>query len=73
MVPRLGLGLLLPAAARGVVILRHRCSEHAQIGVRMVAQFSSHAQRHKVDKGALAAPWIAEQGEMGLGVEHGQG
>ena len=71
-IPRLGLWLLLPAAARGVVILWHRRGEHAQIGVRMVTQFSSHTQRYKVDKGALAAAWIAEQGEMWLRVEHGQ-
>ena len=73
--PRLGLELLLAFPE-----WRERSSSsvpgavrHAQVGVRMVAQFSSHAQRHKVDKGALTAPWIAEQGEMRLGVEHGQG
>ena len=73
MIPRLGLWLLLPTAARGIVVLWHRRGEHAQIGVRMVAQLSRHAQRHEVDEGTLAAARIAEQRQMGLGVEHGQG
>ena len=72
MLPRLGLRWLILAARVGVGLWE--CgSQKSQIGIATAQQLSRHAEGHEVDKRALATARIAEQRQMGLGIEHGHG
>ena len=57
--------------ALGLIISRDRRPERGQVGFRMARQLTRHAEGDEIDEGALAAAGVAEQGQVGLGIEHG--
>jgi len=72
MLPGLRLGWRIGLAPPPLVVLWDRGSEDIQVRFRTTQQCSSHTQRDKIDKGALATAGVTEERQMWFRVEHRQ-